>query len=361
MVSDDKITDYFSDQNWQKLKINVFSLYTINRMVEPKLKIRKKPMNTPKVSSRCIKIKPDDHQKLQKLREAQTPLRQKFIDDLKFHHFSPITREKYLDEVLRLAAHYWKTPIALSDEQLRAYFNYLENCCDYSPSTMGITHAALSFFYNCSYPREMPFLRIYRSRKTFSIPEVLSREQVFEILANVHDERYRVCLILMYSCGLRASEAVKVECSDIITHSSLLRVLGKGNKYRNVPIAQRVLELMREMWKTHRHPVLIFPAYYIGRRSQNKRCGARNKPISTSTLGICFKSAMKAAGYNGNASLHTLRHSYATHLLESGVPLFTVKSYLGHRNINSTMIYTHCTAKMRQDSTGAIDALTQDF
>lgn len=319
-------------------------------------------MKTTIVSSRRSKIKPDDHQKLQILRKANSPLRQRFIDDLHFHHFSPMTCEKYLDEVLRLVAHYEKSPADLSDNDLRVYFNYLENCCRYSSSSMGITHAALSFFYNFSCQRDMPFLKIYRNRKTSSLPQVLSQQQIFVAFAKVRDERYRACLILIYSCGLRSSEAVKLECSDINKQTSLLHVRhGKGAKDRFVPIPKRTLEILRDAWREHRHPILIFPAYYISTRLLEKRYGAKNKPISAGVLSTHFNAALKASGYKGRASLHTLRHSYATHLLESGVPLFTVKSYLGHRSVNSTMIYAHCTAKMRRDSSGAIDSLAQNF
>jgi site-specific recombinase XerD len=227
---------------------------------------------------------------------------------------------------------------------------------------MGITHAALTFFYNFTCRRDMPFLKIYRNRKASRIPLVLSQQQVFDALNRVRDERYRACLILIYSCGLRAGEAVKLECSNINKQTSLLHVrYGKGDKDRLIPIPERTLQILREMWKKHHHSRLLFPAYYLNSRLPQKRYGAKNKPFSVGVIATHFKAALKASGYKGKATLHTLRHSYATHLLEAGVPLFTVKSYLGHSCVKSTMIYVHCTGKMRRDSAGAVDGLTHSF
>lgn len=319
-------------------------------------------MKTTNVSSRRLKIKPDDHRNLKRLRKTQTPLRQRFIEDLQFHQFCDKTCEKYLDQLLRLTAHYWKSPANLSDEDLRCYFNYLQNGCQYSPSSMGITHAALTFFYNFTCMRDMPFLRIYRNRKAPRIPHVLSQQQVFAALDKVRNERYRACMLLMYSCGLRAGEAVKLKCSDINKQTSLLHVRrGKGDKDRFIPVPERTLQILREMWRNHHHPELLFPAYYVNTRLPQKHYGVKNKPFSAGVIATHFKAALRASGYKGKATVHTLRHSYATHMLEAGVPLFTVKSYLGHKCLSSTMVYLHCTEKMRRDSAGAVDGLTQNF
>lgn len=319
-------------------------------------------MKTTNVSSRRTKIKPADHQNLKRLRKKSSPLRNRYIEDLQFHQFSRLTRQKYLDELLRLTAHYWKSPADLTDDDLRTYFNYLQKGCRYSASSLAVPHAALTFFYKFTCPREMPFLKLYRTRKKPSIPEVLTQEQIFAAFAKVKDERYRACLILIYSCGLRASEAVKVEISDFDKKRSLLHIRdGKGDRDRLIPVPERTLRILRETWSKHHHPRWLFPAYRMNTRLEAKRYGAKNKPLSTGVLTVHFKAALKASGYKGCASLHTLRHSYATHLLEAGVPLFTVKAYLGHSCMKSTMIYAHCTEKMRRDSSAPIDDLMRDF
>jgi len=127
---------------------------------------------------------------------------------------------------------------------------------------LGITHAALTFFYGFSCPKEMPFLKIFRNRKDKTLPVIVSREEVRRALAQVKDMRYRACLTLIYSCGLRISEAVKIEVSDIDSKQGLLHIhQGKGAKDRLAPLPERTLQILREMWQKHRHPKWLFPAY----------------------------------------------------------------------------------------------------
>jgi site-specific recombinase XerD len=322
------------------------------------MKRKKKLLNYSKIASK------EEHKFLVKLRHSMTPERQKFIDDLVYHHYSKRTIKEYLEQILRLAAHFKKPPLNLSDDDLRSYFRYLEKDCGYAASTLQITHGALTFFYEISNNRPMPFLKILRYRKENKVPVVLTREEVRKIFPLVENIRYRTCLILIYACGLRISEAVNVKVSDIDANSGLLTIRGgKGGKSRLVPLPEHVLHLLREMWATHRHPSLLFPAYRrFGRplRSRQRR-GTKNRPIALTTIQTCFKKALRASGCKKDASVHTLRHSYATHLLEEQIPVFTIKSYLGHSSISSTMIYTHCTSKIRRYGIGSIENLMGDL
>lgn len=319
-------------------------------------------MNSRKLSSRRSKINPREQEILKRLRKSSTPLRKRFEEDLQFHHFSKVTAAVYLEELLRLTAHYWKSPADVTDEDLRTYFNYLQNGCRYSGSSMGITHAALTFFYSRTCSKEMPFLKIFRNRKRKTIPVVLSHEKVKQIINSVADERYRTCLTLIYSCGLRVGEAVKVEVTDIDSERGLIHIRnGKGAKDRLVPLPDNTLRILRKMWRTHQHDRLLFPAYYINLRRTPRRYGAKDKPVSNSTISLHFKAAANASGCRENPTVHSLRHSYSTRLLEENVPLFTVKEYLGHSSINSTMIYTHCTAKIRRAGMPSIEAIMGDL
>jgi site-specific recombinase XerD len=301
------------------------------------------------------KISRQDREIIKRLQKSSSPLRERYLADLKFHHFSATTINKYVDALLRVTAHFWKSPEELSDDDLRDYFNYLENGCRYSGATLGIIHAALKFFYDYTLPREMPFLRLYRREKLNKLPVVLSREEVRKILGFVKDLRYRACLTLIYSCGLRCNEAVNVKVGDIDSDQGLLYVRnGKGNKSRAVPLSQRMLEILREMWRTHHHPELLFPAYHINTRLNPSRYGCKDKPFSGSTVGSHFRAALYCSGCRKAATVHSLRHSFATHLLEECIPLFTVKEYLGHSSIKSTLVYTHFTRKIRRDGQGSI-------
>lgn len=314
------------------------------------------------LSSRRLKINPKEQEILIRLRQGSSFLRERFIEDLSFHHFKESTSTYYLNELLRLTAHYWKSPAELTDDELRAYFRYLQDGCQYSGSSLGITHAALTFFYGCTCQKDMPFLKIFRNRKNKKLPVILSREEVRRALKCVNDERYRACLTLIYSCGLRISEAVRIQLSDIDSERGLLLIRkGKGGKDRLVPLPTRTLEILRESWNKHRHPEWLFPAYRINTRLNPVRYGAKNRNMSDGVVAVHFKAAIRASGCLKEASAHSLRHAFATHGLEEGVPIFTLKAILGHSDIKSTMVYLHYTSKIRRDGMGSIEKLMRDL
>lgn len=314
------------------------------------------------VASRRQKVSPRDREIMKRLQRSSTPLRERYLEDLRFHHFSRNTINRYVEALLQLTAHFWKSPEQLTDEELRVYFSYLEDGCKYSGSTLKIVHAALRFFYDYSCPKEMPFLKIFRAEKKKSLPVVLSREEVRKILFQVKDLRYHACLSLIYSCGLRVSEAVKIKVGDIDSSLGLLYVRrGKGGKPRAVPLPKRTLEILREMWKSHRHPELLFPAYNINLRQTPSHYGCKDKPFSNSAVGNHFHAALSSSGCRKAATMHSLRHSFATHLLEEGIPFFTVKEYLGHSGMQSTLVYSHFTSKIRRGGQGSIEELMSDL
>ena len=319
-------------------------------------------MKTKKVSHGHQKINSQERERMKKLRSSSTPLRKRYIEDLRFHKFSEQTVKKYVDAALRITAHYWKSPAIMRDEDLRQFFDYLENKCHYSNSTISISYAALNFFYAHTSPHDMPFLRIFRHRKDKTLPVVLSQGEVRKALANVKDIRYNACLNLIYSCGLRINEALNVKVTDIDKLQGLIYIRnGKGAKPRAIPLPKRTLNILRKMWSTHRHPKLLFPAYQIQKKPIYRKYGCRDIPISTGTLAPHFKQALINSGSKKNATIHTLRHSYATHLLEEGIALFTVQSYLGHSSISTTIKYTHMTSKIRRNGTASIEKLMNDL
>ncbi|MCF6177659.1 MAG: site-specific integrase [Victivallaceae bacterium] len=244
-------------------------------------------------------------------------MREQYIADLKFHRFSPLTVKKYTEEMLRLVACTWKSPAILSDDELRQHFDYLENNRHYSNSVLGIAYSAVKFFYAHTCPQEMPFLKIYRHQKDKTLPVVLSQHEVREALNNVHDIRYRSCLTLIYSCGLRVNEAVNITVNDIDSEQGLIYIRnGKGGKPRAVPLPEHTLHILRNIWQTHHHSELLFPAYIVSRTPVYRKYGCQDYPCSNVVLLTHFKQALASAGCRKNATIHTLRHSYATHLLE---------------------------------------------
>lgn len=315
-------------------------------------------MNTKKLNRRRPEFNRQEREFMKKLRSSSTPLRKKFIADLRFHRFSDITVEKYLHEILRGVVYSRKSPAKFSDEDLRSHFDHLENDLHYSNSTLGIAHAAFKFFFAHTCPRDMPFLRIFRIRKDKTLPVILSRAEIRDALSRINDVRYRACLTLIYTCGLRISEAINIEVGDIDRTRGLIHIRnGKGGESRYVPLPDRTLRILTDMWKTHRHPSLLFP----GRRPRLKPCSKpalyENRPFSKRTLWDCFRKALAASGCRKGATTHSLRHAFATHLLEEGAPLFTVKEHLGHSCISTTMKYTHLTNKIRRDGANAVERL----
>jgi len=177
------------------------------------------------------------------------------------------------------------------------------------------------------------------------LPVVLSLEEIRRLLQQVFSPRYRLCLACMYACGLRISEATTLSVSQVDGARGLLRVIGKGNKERLVPLPQPLLLQLRELWKTHRHPRWLFP---------NRR---GTGPLAAQNLRHAFRAAARAAGLPPSLVPHALRHSYATELLHHGVELRIVQILLGHASLKSTTIYTHLTEPGRQRLHTLLDRL----
>jgi len=169
------------------------------------------------------------------------------------------------------------------------------------------------------------------------------------ILAHLKLLRYRVCLTTIYSCGLRLQEGTHLQVPDIDSARMLVHVrCGKGAKDRSVPLPQRTLELLRQYWHTHRHPVWLFPAPGRGGLGMS----TASTPMPRNSVQDAFRAALTASGIHKRASVHTLRHAWATHLLEAGVNLRLIQDYVGHNSPTTTALYTHLTVKA--------DALARD-
>ena len=284
-----------------------------------------------------------------------TELRIRMIEDMQLRSLSKSTQESYVRSVRKLAEHYHKSPDRITEEELRQYFLFLNNVKKYARATCTIALCGIKFFYDHTVKREWPTLSFVRPKKKKRLPVVLSIDEVRRILSNIELPRYRICLTTIYSCGLRLQEGTTLKVSNIDGSRKLLHVHGKGAKDRYVPLPERTLDLLREFWKTHRNPVWLFPA--TGR-------GGIGKPtdsVPRSTVQIAFKEALKKAGIHKDASVHTLRHSYATHLLEQGINLRLIQQYLGHNTPTTTSIYTHLTQRAHDSAVQTINKLMADL
>jgi site-specific recombinase XerD len=280
------------------------------------------------------------------------------IECLQLRGLAERTQEAYTRAVRQLAAHYHKSPDLISEAELRQYFLFLKNCKHYSRNTMTVAICGIRFFYEQTLNRNWAIFGIVRPAPEKKLPVILSLAEVRQILGRIRLLRYQVCLTTIYSCGLRLQEGTHLQVADIDSARLMIHVRhGKGAKDRYVPLPQRTLQLLRQYWVTHRNPLLLFPAE--GR--DHIDLAQATEPMSKSSVQDAFHAALKASGNNKRASVHTLRHSWATHLLEAGVNLRLIQEWLGHSSPATTSVYTHLTVKAEQLGAAAINQLMNDL
>lgn len=254
----------------------------------------------------------------------------------------PRTEQAYYACLRQLSEFYGQSPDLLSAEDIRQYCIHLKSHKQVARQTSTQAICAIKLFWEKTLHRVWPHeLQLARANPQFKLPVVLAVSEVRRLLAAVPALDHRVCLSTIYSCGLRLGEGLRLEVRDIDAERRLLHIrAGKGNQDRYVPLPQRTLLLLREQWKSHRHPVLLFPA------KGHSGLGARTatEPTSRTTLQRAFRLALEASGVKKAAHVHTLRHSYATHLLEQGENLRQIQVNLGHKSPNVTAVYTHLTS-----------------
>jgi site-specific recombinase XerD len=280
------------------------------------------------------------------------------IECLQLRGLSARTQESYLRAVRQLAEHYHKAPDLITEAELRQYFLFLKNVKRYSRPTMTIAICGIKFFFERTLAKEWTTFNLVRPAPEKKLPVILSQKEVRQILSRIRLPRYKVCLSTIYACGLRLQEGTNLHVSDIDSARLMLHVRhGKGAKDRYVPLPTRTLELLRQYWRTHRHPRLLFPA--AGRNHID--LAKATEPMSKRSVQDAFHAALKESGNHKRASVHTLRHSWATHLLEAGVNLRLIQEWLGHNSPATTSVYTHLTVKAEQLGAAAINQLMKDL
>ena len=286
-----------------------------------------------------------------------TELRKRMIECLQLRGLAERTQEAYTRAVRQLAAHYHKAPDQISEAELRQYFLYLKNVKHYSRPTMTVAICGIRFFYEQTLNRNWAIFGIVRPAPEKKLPVILSLAEVRQILGRIRLSRYKICLTTIYSCGLRLQEGTHLQVADIDSARLMIHVRhGKGAKDRYVPLPPRTLQLLRQYWTTHRHPVLLFPAQ--GR--DHIDLARSTEPISRSSVQDAFHAALKESGNNKRASVHTLRHSWATHLLEAGVNLRLIQEWMGPVRPKPPASTRTC-VKAEQLGTQAINQLMSDL
>jgi len=285
-----------------------------------------------------------------------TALRKKMHQDLQLAGLSEGTQDVYLRVVRKLAVHFDTPPDVLNEAQVRDYLLHLKNDRMYASSTLGIAYSAIKFFYSHTAPRDWPTLQRIRVQKEKKLPDVLSIDEVRELIGAVRKLRYRTYFSTVYSLGLRRNEGLHLQVRDIDSARMLVHVhRGKGAKDRFVPLPARTLALLREYWVTHRNPVWLFPD--IG--SDQRQAVSSDRPMSKDGVQHAMQRVVHQLGIRKAVSIHTLRHSYATHLLEAGVNLRLIQQYLGHSSLQTTMVYLHLTTVSQEQAVAVINKLME--
>jgi integrase/recombinase XerD len=284
---------------------------------------------------------------------------QKAIDALQLNGLGERTQEAYVRALRMLCELYHKSPDEISESELQQYFLQRKNRDGWSPNTMRICYCGIRHFFVHVLRREGHTLEFVRAQSERRLPSVLSVEEVRSLLGCVRTPHHRAFLCTVYACGLRLQEAQCLEVADIDSRRLMIHVhRGKGAKDRFVPLPESTLQILRRHWSRHRHPRLIFPALGRGRN----RAASAEAPMPKSSVQGAFRQAKLEAGIQKrDISVHTLRHSYATHLLEAGVNLRVIQHYLGHTQLETTMVYLHLTRKGQEDAYARINTLMGDL
>jgi integrase/recombinase XerD len=257
-----------------------------------------------------------------------TPLRQRMTDDMEIRNLAHNTQLSYLQQVSSLAKYYQRSPETLGPEEIRAYQVHATTERKLSPGSLCIIASALRFLYKVTLKREWVDAEIQLPKKPFQLPVILSREEVAHFLESIASSKHRTILVTAYAAGLRISEATRLRITDIDSQRMMIRVeQGKGQKDRYVMLSLQLLEILRAYWKATRPKDWLFPGDIPGR------------PITTDAVEQACQKARRVSGIKKPITPHSLRHAFATHLLESGTDVRKIQLLMGHRSLATTSRY----------------------
>lgn len=260
------------------------------------------------------------------------PLREAMIKMMKLRNFAPRTQQAYLTAVEKLARYYKRSPDLITVGEVQDYLIHLQEDQGLSFSSCNQAKSGIVFFFTYVLKNTQLAVTTPGRRTVKKLPQVLSKEEVSNVLNAVPHFRDRLCLELIYSAGLRTEEVIRLKVQDIDSARMTIRIVqGKGHKDRETVLSEKVLLSLREYWACYRPQTYLFPS----------RHDPADSPMCPSVIRKTFKQAKKKAGVTKAGSLHMLRHSFATHMLEAGYDIKTIQTLLGHNHISTTMIYLH--------------------
>lgn len=264
------------------------------------------------------------------------------------------THDGYLREVRKLACYYNTSPDLLTQQQVADYLLHLINEKAFASGSLKVAYSGIKFFYTTTCPRDWDVLKKLKVPKQKTLPTVLTIAEVHRLIAATKQHHHAALLWTLYSLALRLEEGINLQISDIDASRMTVHIhRGKGAKDRLLPLPHSTLQVLRNYWKQHRNDRLLFPSN--GRNRKSARTAT--KTVHASTVQGCVTRATLAAKLHKSVSPHTLRHSMATHLFEAGVSLVWIQKFLGHSNLQTTLLYLHLTDDANVDGRKKLDII----
>ena len=275
-----------------------------------------------------------------------TPLRRRMLEDMQLRNFASETQRNYIHHIKGMAQFYQTSPERLDLEDIREYQLHLLNEKEHSPQAVNQFVSAVKFFCRVTVETVWPENALPRVRVPHKLPVILSPAEVDAFFRHVGTLRYRAALMTAYGAGLRVSEVVRLKITDIDSERMLIRVeQGKGRKDRYAMLSPLLLKAMRAWWRVERSQDWLFPGSVSGRH------------MDAATLQLVCRQAAELAGIAKRVRVHTLRHSFATHLLDQGVDLRVIQELLGHTNIDTTARYAQVSPRLVAATKSPLDQL----
>jgi integrase/recombinase XerD len=272
----------------------------------------------------------------------------RFREDLQLAGYAKRSSESYVSSVLRLQRFYNKPLEDITEEELRQYWLCCQSQFGWSAASLRISYAGIQHFFSKTLVRSWNIFNQIKWKREQTLPTILSLQEVRKIIYALPTLQSHAFYLTLYSLGLRLREATTLKVADILSDRGLVHIhAGKGALDRMVPLPKITLLTLRKYYKTHRNPQWIFPA--LGRNG-GKDAHFAKEPVSDSGVQGVLQRTLKRLGFKKHIHPHVFRHAYATHLLEANIPIRHVQKILGHKTLQSTMVYLHVTTQAQTDS-----------
>ena len=266
------------------------------------------------------------------------------------------TIETYCQYLWKVAKHFNRCPDDLSADELKSYFSWMLS--RYAPNTVNVQVASLVFLHRYVLNREVEWGKIIKQKSPMSLPDIPTKEEVRFLINSVRKVRFRIFLLVVYSLGLRTTEGLKLEVGDVDGSQHRVHIRNsKGGKDRYVVLPDLTLQALRRFWTTHRHPRLLFPSPVFD-AARSRRSEAY---MDASSIQAAFRATIRESGIQKRLTIRSLRHAYATHLLELGMDMRLIQDLMGHEDSKTTARYAHITKTCRDHTTDRLQLLLKGF